>query len=100
MRRLGPATNTKSLYKSTNAFLIFICFKLVMKLMNFINSIIYFHFSKNIFSMLKQIDSKRTLVNLYKNIVWVTRVRICCTTLFTNNNIKVVIQMHAFLFDP
>ena len=30
----------------------------------------------------------------------VTRQRIFCTTLFTNNKIKVVIQMHAFLFDP
>ena len=26
-------------------------------------------------------------------------VRIFCTTLFTNNNIKVVIQMHTFLLD-
>ena len=44
-------------------------------------------------------NNERTLVNLYKDIVWVTRIRIFCTTLFTNNNIKVVIQMHAFLFD-
>ena len=28
-----------------------------------------------------------------------TRLRIFCTTLFTNNNIKAVIQMHAFQFD-
>ena len=28
-----------------------------------------------------------------------TRVRIFCTTLFTNNNLKVVIQMHTFLMD-
>ena len=27
------------------------------------------------------------------------RLRIFCTTLFTNNNIKVVIQMHSFQFD-
>ena len=33
-------------------------------------------------------NNKRTLVDLYKDIV-----------LFTNNNIKVVIQMNAFLFD-
>ena len=35
----------------------------------------------------------RTLVNLYKDIVLATRLHIFCTTLFTNNNIKVVIQM-------
>ena len=29
-----------------------------------------------------------------------TRLRIFCTPFFTNINIKVVIQMHAFLFDP
>ena len=40
-------------------------------------------------------NNKRTLVNLYKYIALVTRVRIFCT----NNNIKVVIQMHAFLMD-
>ena len=28
-----------------------------------------------------------------------THVRIFCTTLFTKNNIKVVIKMHAFQFD-
>ena len=43
--------------------------------------------------------NKRTLVNLYKDIVLVTLVRIFCTTLFTNNNIKVVIQMLTFLMD-
>ena len=47
----------------------------------------------------KQINNKRKLVNLYKDIVLVTRVRIFCTTLFTNNNIKVVIQINAFLMD-
>ena len=31
-------------------------------------------------------------------IVLVTRVRIFCTTLFTNNNIKIVIKSHTFLF--
>ena len=46
---------------------------------------------------LKQINNKRTLVNLYKDIALVTRVRIFCSTLFTNNNIKVVIQIDAFL---
>ena len=44
-------------------------------------------------------NNKRTLVNLYRYIVLVTRVRIFCTTLFTKNNIKVVIQMHTFLMD-
>ena len=44
-------------------------------------------------------NNKRTLVNLYKDIVLVTRVHIFCTTLFTNNNIEVVIQMHIFLMD-
>ena len=48
---------------------------------------------------LKQIYNKRTLVNLYKNIVLVTRLRIFCIVLFANNNIKVGIQMHAFLYD-
>ena len=38
---------------------------------------------------LKQINDKRTLVNFYKDIVLVTRVRSFCTALFTNNNIKV-----------
>ena len=43
-------------------------------LWNFVNSLIYFQFSKNIFSMLKfknleQINNKRTLVYLYKDIV-------------------------------
>ena len=37
-----------------------------------------------------------TLVNLYKEIVMVTRLRIFCKTLFTNNNIKIMIQMQAF----
>ena len=48
---------------------------------------------------LKQIDNKRTFVNLYKGIVLVTPLNIFSMILFTNNNIKVVIQMHAFLFD-
>ena len=47
---------------------------------------------------LKQINNKRTLVNLYYDIVLVTSIRIFCTTLFTNN-IKVVIQIHSFQFD-
>jgi hypothetical protein len=45
-------------------------------------------------------NNKRTLVLLYKDIVLVTSVHIFYTTLFTNNNIKVVIQMHTFLMDP
>ena len=44
-------------------------------------------------------NNKRTLSNLYKEIVLVTRVRIFCTTLFTNNNIKIMIQMLTFLMD-
>ena len=49
---------------------------------------------------LKQINNinKRTLVNLYKAIVLVTRVHFFCATLFTNNNIKALIQMHTFQF--
>jgi hypothetical protein len=42
-------------------------------------------------------NKKRALVNLYKDIVLVTSVRIFSTALFTNNNIKVVIQIDAFL---
>ena len=42
-------------------------------------------------------NGKRALVNSYKDIVLVTPVRIFCTKLFTNNNIKVVIQIDAFL---
>ena len=42
-------------------------------------------------------NKKRAFVNLYKVIVSVTRVPIFCTTLFTNNNIKVGIQIDAFL---
>ena len=38
-------------------------------------------------------------MNLYKDIVLVTRLRIFSTTLFTNNSIKVVIQMHSVQFD-
>ena len=49
--------------------------------------------------MLKQINNKRKLVNLHKDIVLVTRVRFFCTALFTNNNIKVVIEINAFLMD-
>ena len=48
---------------------------------------------------LKQINNKRILVDLYKGIVLVTGLCIFCTTLLTNNNIKVVIQMHSFQFD-
>ena len=44
-------------------------------------------------------NNKRTSVNLYKDIVLVTRLRIFCMTLFTNNNIKVVIQIHTLLMD-
>ena len=45
-------------------------------------------------------NDKKTLVNLYKDIVLVTHVRIFCMALFTNNNIKVVIQINAFLAYP
>ena len=45
-------------------------------------------------------NNKRTLVILYKDIVLVTRVCFFCTTLFTNNNIKIVIQMHTLPVDP
>ena len=44
-------------------------------------------------------NNKRTLVNLYKDIVLVTCLQIFCVTLFTNNSIKVVIQIHSFQFD-
>ena len=44
-------------------------------------------------------NNKRTLDDLYKDIVLVTHVAIFCTTLFTFNNIKVVNQMHTFLMD-
>ena len=46
-------------------------------------------------------NNKRTLVDSYKDIVLVTRTcTIFCTTLFTEDNIEVVIQMHTFLMDP
>ena len=48
---------------------------------------------------INKMANKRTLLNLYKDIVLVTRLRIFCTTLLTNNNIKVVIQINAFLTD-
>ena len=44
-------------------------------------------------------NNKRALVDLYKDIVLVTLIRIFCTTLFTNNNKKVVFKMQAFQFD-
>ena len=53
----------------------------------------------NFITSVKQMNNKRTLVNLYKDIVLVTRVRIFGTTLFTYNNIKVVIQINALLTD-
>ena len=52
----------------------------------------------NLKTNLKQINDKKILFNLYKDIVLVTRVQILCTTLFTNNNIKIVIKSHTFLF--
>ena len=73
--------------------------------MKFFIFMIYFHFSKSISIMLKlkinfkHVNNKRTFVNLFKDIVLVTRISIICTTLFTNINIKVVIQRHAFLMD-
>ena len=50
---------------------------------------------------LELLNNKSTLVNLDKDIVLMTRVH-CThfyTELFTNNNIKVVIQINAFLTD-
>ena len=45
---------------------------------------------------LKQINNKsQFIVNLYKDIVLVTLLRIFCTTLFINNNIKIVILSHT-----
>ena len=44
-------------------------------------------------------NNNRTLVDLYKDIVLVTLIHFFCTTLFTNNNKKVVFQMQAFQFD-
>ena len=38
----------------------------------------------------QKLNNKKTLIILYKDTVLVTRVRIFCTTLFTNNNIKIV----------
>ena len=46
---------------------------------------------------LRQMNQKRALVDLYKDILLVTRARIFCTALLTNNNIKVVIKIDAFL---
>ena len=43
--------------------------------------------------------NKRTLVNLYNDIVLVTRVRIFCTTLFTNNNMHKSRDSNAYLSD-
>ena len=51
------------------------------------------------FHYLKQMNNKRKFFDSYKDIVLVTRLRIFCTPLFTNNNIKVVIQFNAFLTD-
>ena len=45
---------------------------------------------------LNQLNNKRKLVDLYKDIVLVTRLRIFCTT---NKNIKVEIPVQAFQFD-
>ena len=42
-------------------------------------------------------NNKRALVNWFKDIVLETCVRIFCTALFTNNNIKVVIQIDTLL---
>ena len=41
--------------------------------------------------------NKRALTNLYKDIVLVTCVRVFCTTLCSNNNIKIVIKSSTFL---
>ena len=98
MRRM--ITNTISLYELSNVLLLFICFKLVIGF----NVLIFFLMKINykinkissISNNLKQMNNKRTLFNLYADIVLVTR--LCFFS--TNNNIKVVIQMHSFQFDP
>ena len=43
--------------------------------------------------------NKRTLVNLYKNSVDSDPCTHFLYDIVTNNNIKVVVHMHAFLFD-
>ena len=42
---------------------------------------------------------KNIELSKFHHFVLLIRIRISCTTLFTNNNIKVVIQMHSFQFD-
>ena len=62
-------TNTISLYKLTNVLLLFICFKLVLNFnilkIFFENEINFINFIIN----LQQMNNKRTLVNLYEDIV-------------------------------
>ena len=88
-------TNTISLHKLTNAFLLLICFKLAIKSMKVLKK--YLWNVKKLKTNLKQINNKKTLVNLYEDIVLVTRERIFCTTMFTNNNIKIVIKSSTVL---
>ena len=72
-----------------------------MKLIVFVIFYNLFKFFIKIFVLyetsLKQINNKRSLVNLYKDIVLVTSVRVFFMALFTNYNIKVVIQIDTFL---
>ena len=49
---------------------------------------------------LKQINNKRTLVILFKDIDLLTRPNHFLYDIVFNINIKVAIQMHAFLMDP
>ena len=71
------------LYKLTNVLLLFVCFKLSMKLMKFFKFYNLFSYFKKCFGMfktsLKQINNKSTLVNLYTDIILVTRLHFLCT---------------------
>ena len=57
----------------------------------------YFWNVKNL-KLTKNKSIVKKIVNVYKDIVFMTRVRIFCTTLLTNTNIKIVIKSHTFLF--
>ena len=80
-------TNTISLYKSCYIKFIFIFRKIFLECLK-------------LKTTLKQINNKKTLVSLYEDIVFLTRVRIFCTTLFTNINTKIVIKSSNFLDHP
>ena len=91
-------TNTISLYKLF--FLLFICFKFLTFQKYFIkneNKLSTWQCFIDFITNLKQISDKRALINLSKDILLVSCVRIFCTTLITNNNIKIVIKSSTFL---